>query len=544
MALPALTPAQRAEVEAPAARQIDEGMTALADASEALHRATTAGDPLGMQAAAIAMRGGLARLESGIAARRVLAEGKAPKNLALEWFRREMRLATPVPAPQAMRILGVSPMHLFTMLLLVGVALTAVATYVVRMRRAAALLAGLARGSIEASPVPSIAASPGAESPPAVPATPPVSAVAEEPAPGTVLLRPAAGAWKGTLRVAASVAETAVVKTFRLMVPDGSPMPFSFAPGQYVNVTAEIDGRAVTRAYTVASSPTQRDYVELTVKREEHGAMSRHLHDAVKLGDELAIAGPNGSFVFTGREAESIVLVAGGVGITPMMSIIRFLCDRSWPGSIFLVYACRSSADFVFASELGMLERRNPKLQVVATMARTEGTDWMGPRGFISKDLLVQSVPEIATRRIHVCGPPPMMDSIKAILAELGVPSDHVKTEAFGAPPLSRAPTTVASVVAPPATAAAAGTGPLVTFARSNKLARIVAGKTVLELADELGVDIDNQCRVGTCGRCKVKLAAGQVTMEVQDALDDADRQGGIVLACQAKPTTDVAVEA
>lgn len=542
MALPALTAEQRGEIEALAARQIEEGLAVLAEGSEALRQATAADDPARMHEASVRMRDGLARLEAGVAARRVLVEGKAPRNLALEWFRTQMNLATPAPAPSPPRILGVSPIHLLTMGLLVGVAFAMVAAYVARMRRAAALLGSLAREGVDAGVPPAVprpdgGAGEGAASPGGPAAAPALVA------PGQVLLRPAVGAWKGRLRVAAITPETAVVKTFRLMMLDDSPMAFTFAPGQYVNVTAPVGDAPQTRAYTIASSPTQRDYIELTVKREERGAMSRHLHDAVKVGDELDIAGPNGSFVFTGQEADSIVLVAGGVGITPMMSIIRFLCDRSWSGSIFLVYACRSSADFVFAQELAALERRNAGLQVVATMARTEGTDWMGPRGFITKDLLVQSVPEIATRRIHVCGPPPMMESIKAILAELGVPREHIKTEAFG-PPLPRDSTTVAAVVAPPSVAAAGGTARLVTFARSNKIARIQPGRTVLELADEIGVDIDNQCRVGTCGRCKVKLAAGEVTMEVQDALDDTDRKDGIILACQAKPTTDIAVEA
>lgn len=558
MTLPALTPEKRAELDRLAADQMRAGMAQLAAGSEALDRGMQASDDVATQAAIVRMREGLAEVDAGVAIRRALAEGKPPQNLALAWFRQQMNLAAPVPAePRGLARLSVA--HLFTMVLLSAFVLGMVVAYVVRMRRAATLLDAMAAPPAGGAP-PATPEAPPANvpmSPPAVPTPAARASTGARPAtcccvvPASmadcciVPLHPAPGAWKGKLRVASIIAETAVVKTYRLMATDAGPMPFRFAPGQYLNVTVDVSGARQMRCYTIASSPTQRDYVELTIKREEHGAVSRHLHDLVKVGDTIDCEGPNGTFVFTGQEADSIVLIAGGVGITPMMSIVRYLNDRSWPGEMFLVYACKSSRDFVFEAELAQLERRNAKLQVVATMERTEGTDWMGTRGRISQDLLVQSVPNLTSRRIHICGPPGMMDAVQAILKNLGIPRDHIKTEAFGAPGgPSKAPTTIGAVVTPPATAAATGDAPLVTFTRSNKMARIHDGKTVLELSEEIGVPIDFQCRVGVCGRCKVKLDSGEVEMQVQDALDDADKKQGIILACQAKPTTDVAIEA
>jgi ferredoxin-NADP reductase len=342
--------------------------------------------------------------------------------------------------------------------------------------------------------------------------------------------------------VATIIAETPTVKTFRLRLSDSAPIPFSFAPGQFLSVSFLINGARVARSYSIASSPTQRDYVELTVKRDEHGVVSCHLHDDIKVGEEIEISGPVGRFTFTGEEAESIVLIAGGVGITPMMSIIRYLTDRVWPGEIYLVYSCRSPVEFVFRSELALLQHKNPRLRVIATMSRVEeGSDWMGLRGRISKDLLAQTIPDIATRRVHICGPPPMLDAVKKALAELGIAPDHIRTETFGAPSKANPPV---SVAARPAAPPVPATGPLVTFSRSDKSARIHDGKTVLELADELGVIIENSCRVGTCGTCKVKLLSGQVTMEVDEALEPTEKASGIILACQAKPCGDVEVEA
>jgi ferredoxin-NADP reductase len=359
---------------------------------------------------------------------------------------------------------------------------------------------------------------------------------------------PVTANWRGPLRVASIVSETPSVKTFRLLPSSSNGlMPFTFLPGQFLNVAFWIGGAIMNRSYSISSSPTQREYVELTVRREPRGAVSRHIDDLLNIGDQIEAGGPVGRFTFTGTEADSIVLIAGGVGITPMMSITRYLTARSWAGDIFFIYGCRAPSDFIFANEFGALQRVNPKLHVAVTMSRPEGTDWNGPRGRITKELLNETVPGIAARRIHLCGPPSMMDATKAILAELGVAPDQIKTELFGA--------TKPTLTAPGTTAApsVAATGPLVTFSKNNRSAKIHLDlqkgdsppkQSILELSEELAIGIQFSCRVGTCGVCKVKMTSGDVEMAVQDALDPGDKTNGVILACQAKPTSDTAVEA
>jgi glycine betaine catabolism B len=159
-------------------------------------------------------------------------------------------------------------------------------------------------------------------------------------------------------------------------------------------------------------------------------------------------------------------------------------------------------------------------------------------RGRLTQELLSAVVPDLASRRVHVCGPVSMMDTTKAILAEIGVQPHNLKSEQFGA--VKPAPVAPGSSVkrSPPAT------GPLVTFSRSNKSRSIRENQTILELSEELGIGIDFSCRIGTCGICKLKMTAGEVDMAVQDSLDEEDKQRGIILACQAKPKTQVMVEA
>jgi len=345
--------------------------------------------------------------------------------------------------------------------------------------------------------------------------------------------------WRGQLRVGSIITETPNVKTFRLLPASGERyLPFTFVPGQFLNLAFWIGGARMNRSYSISSSPNQREHVDLTVRREPRGAVSRHIVDLLKVGDTIEAGGPVGKFTFDGTEADSIVLISGGVGITPMVSISRYLTEQSWPGDIFFIYACRTPADYILADAIAALERENPKLHVIITMTRAEGTDWQGPRGHLTTELLAQSVPELTSRRIHLCGPIPMMDATKALLAELGVPPDQLKTEAFGTPKPSPA---AAGTTAKPT---AVATGALVTFSKNNKSAKIHEGQTVLELSEELSIGIEFACRVGTCGVCKVKMTSGEVSMAVDDSLDADDETNGIILACQAIPKSDIAVEA
>jgi glycine betaine catabolism B len=173
MTLPALTPEKRAEIDALASQQISEGMGRLAIGDESLHRAARVGDNAAMQQSVGLMREGLDELGAGIAARRVLSEGKAPRNLALDWFKREMNLASPIAPEEPRALLGVPPFHLFTMVLLISFALAMVAMYFFKMRRAAALFGRLGpdANAPPPGPAPPLAGAPG----PPAPAGPPTA---------------------------------------------------------------------------------------------------------------------------------------------------------------------------------------------------------------------------------------------------------------------------------------------------------------------------------------------------------------------------------
>ncbi len=602
MALPdGMTPEDRDRVARLSQDRMKEGTASLSSGLAKLSDATSSQDYPAMQQATVQMHAGLADFESGIAGQRVVTEGQLPRNVALGWFRREMNLASPTNEQERQGLFGVSPIHLFTMVLLVLFALAMVAMYFFKMRRAAALFGRLDPDNKPPSPGPPPSPPEGPKS--FGPTSPPSGGVSSAPskeqgvagtgsgpptapeasspsntptensttvstaaipspipaitAPSPVIPSPhsksdqgtaVSANWKGRLRVASIIVETPNVKTFRLTSSSTDDLlPFTFIPGQFLNVAFWIGGAKMNRSYSISSSPNERQYVDLTIRREPRGAVSRHIDDLIRVGSLIETSGPVGKFTFTGAEADSIVLLSGGVGITPMMSITRYLTENSWPGEIYFLFACRTPADIIFADKMPSLEYANPRLHVAVAISSPAATDWTGFRGRITKEWLTETVPDLASRRVHLCGPVPMMDSAKALLAEIGLPSDQLKTEAFGlVKPAPAAPGSTRKPVGP-------ATGPTVTFSKNDKSAKIHMDlqtgdspprQTILELSEELGIGIEFSCRVGTCGICKVKMTSGEVDMEVQDALDADDKSKSIILACQAKPKADVTVEA
>lgn len=346
---------------------------------------------------------------------------------------------------------------------------------------------------------------------------------------------PAPGKFSGTLEVAEILNETHDVKTFRLVHPKGGDIPLTYLPGQFLTLEIEPKGKLTRRSYTIASTPTRPKCLEITVKRDEKGLVSKYLHDEIKTGSSIKLSAPSGVFTFTGKEHTSIVLIAAGVGITPIMSVVRYLTDQKWEGEIFLLLSFRSRKDFIFFNEIEELKNQHSNLHVQVAMSRPEA-NWTGLTGRINKKLIVDFVPNISSHRFHICGPDSMMKDVKMMLTDLEVPKEQIKLEAFG--PVKRKPKSdpVDATRSPARTAT-------VFFAAAGKSAPLPPDASILEVADSIGVEINNACRSGICGSCKVKLVSGCVTMECEDALTTEEKAQGIVLACQSKSTGSVEID-
>ncbi|MBI5128887.1 MAG: 2Fe-2S iron-sulfur cluster binding domain-containing protein [Rhodopseudomonas palustris] len=560
MEMPPLSAEERRRLEAQAHTRADTASSLISADEMELRHAIAAGNTAAADQALRRIRDALNEVESGVTILRSLNEGSPPQMIGLNWFKAQMSRFPRAMVWSADGLLGISWFHVLTMTLLAIFSGGMLAVFVARMRRANALVQRLTTASTPISvsgqtaalslmpdivaPADRVERAPGR----VLSAAPPIETVPRVDRGDVVKPR---GLWKGKLKVCAIFKETPNVKTFRLQTIDGAAIPFSFVPGQFLTYSAEIDGKTVQRSYTIASSAAQTAYVETTIKREDGGVFSDYMHDNVKPGNILDVMAPSGSFTFTGQESDNVVLIGGGVGITPLMAAIRYLSDIAWPGHIHLVYGAQSTEQFIFRDELEYLQRRMDNLHVAATMARAAGTSWMGSEGQITAEFLERSVPDVAKRRVHLCGPPGMMEALRKTLRDLGVPSEQIKTEAFG-PAKGAVPPPGIAVIRSPSPPAALGSmsaaiGPAtasVRFTKSNKIAPLPPDKSVLEVAETVGVPIDFSCRSGICGLCKTHLLEGDVTMEVQEALTDQDRANGMILACQAKSISSLVVEA
>ena len=540
MRMHSATPEQRETVLIKATARMQQGSEQLATGFDWLARAAATDDYSQMQMAVETVKEGIAHFDSGLAAKRAIQDGQEPRRVALTWFKSQMNLLPSAPEKGTSTLFGMTPFHSAVMLVLLIFTIVMVYVYGFKMRRAAALLEELKSTDTASTSAPTTKVSSVVESNPAAQQHASAPAQSSEPAlSSTASSRK--GTFSGDMVVTAIFNETHDVKTLRLASPDGQTIPFDFEPGQFVTFTLNIDGfeKPVKRSYTIASSPTEQYYFEVTIKREEFGVVSRYMHDAVEVGNTLSIKAPGGKFYFNGHGSNSVVLISGGVGITPMMSAVRYLTTTCWDGDIYFLFCTRTSNDFIFEQELKYLQARHPRLKVLVSMTQAEGTSWMGPQGRFSSAMINEFVPDIASKTAHICGPPAMMDATKKMLAELGMPNTHIKTEAFGAAKPEPAP-----VKPQLATNTNAGDNRQVRFSLSDVEAHAGPDETVLDVADGLDVDIENSCRAGSCGSCKVKLLRGDVDMEVDDGLEPEDKLSGYILACQAIPKSDVEVEA
>ncbi len=349
--------------------------------------------------------------------------------------------------------------------------------------------------------------------------------------------------WSGELTIARIFDETPDVRTFRLAAADAAALPFTHTAGQYLTVALTIDGVRVNRSYTIASSPARNAYCEISVKRVPHGYASRYIHDTWREGQRVKVSGPAGKFVFVGGVAERVVMIGGGIGITPMMAVVRTLTDYGWRGEMYLLFSVRAVHDIVFREELTYLQARFPNLHVRVIVSRDPESAWEGARGQITGEVIADFVPGLQRGPVMLCGPTPMMHAMRTLLLAMGVPDADIIEEMFLSPAAGVA-TGGANQTPELDNAPEDGVLANVTFRRTNKVAELPMDVTVLEAAERVGVEIPFECRSGICGQCRTPLLSGRVTMDVQDALTAADRAKGLILACQARAVRDIEVDA
>ena len=211
------------------------------------------------------------------------------------------------------------------------------------------------------------------------------------------------------------------VKSFRL----GLEKRENFKPGQYLLVTV----KGITKPLSMSNSPTEQDYLEFTKKLTE-SEFSKAL-DQLKTTEGIKIKYPYGTFTFEG-EHERIAFLSGGIGITPVRSICKYIVDKRLGTDVVLIYANRTKRDIAFKEDFDAMQTAYPELKVIHIISQEEEKEWSGRRGHIDSQVIKQEIPDYAERKFYLCGPPGMVQAMGDILIDgLDVDSGNIFTENF-----------------------------------------------------------------------------------------------------------------
>ncbi|WP_442484668.1 2Fe-2S iron-sulfur cluster-binding protein [Aeoliella sp. SH292] len=357
-------------------------------------------------------------------------------------------------------------------------------------------------------------------------------------------------AWTGTrpLRIAAIVDEAEDVKSFYLSDADGGLLP-SFEPGQYLTCHFETapGEKPLVRCYSLSDRPRE-EYYRLTVKRCDApddqplappGRASNRLH-AMQVGDSLAVSAPRGGFFLDPRRNHPLVLIAGGIGVTPMVSILASLAAANDRREVYFFYGVRNSREHPLRDQLEQIGREHLNLHQFVSYSQPlprdrEHHDYHH-RGRIDVDYLQRVLPS-GQFDYYLCGPGPMMEQLVEGLLAAGVPEDRILYEAFGPASIRRVPAIEKSA------AAKMPSGPLPTVRLATSERQVDWDgdcESLLELIEGLGVAIDSGCRAGNCGMCAARVLEGDIEMVKQPG---AQAPEGYCLACISVPKSPVVLE-
>jgi NADH oxidoreductase Hcr len=300
--------------------------------------------------------------------------------------------------------------------------------------------------------------------------------------------------------------ETPDVWTLSLLCHDYYP----YRAGQYALVSIRHSADTM-RAYTLSSTPGVSEYITLTVRRIDDGAGSEWLTREVKRGDYLWLSDAQGDFTCEDKPADKLLLLAAGCGVTPVISMRRWLAKNRPETDVQVIFSVRSPEGVIFAEEW-----RNYPVTLVAENNATHGF----VAGRLSQSVL-QSVPDLAARTVMTCGPAPYMEWVEENVKALGVTRFY--KEKFFIP-----------------VAEAATSGLKFTKLQPAKEFYAPIGTTLLDALESNKVAVNAACRAGVCGSCKTRIVSGEYSVSSTMTLSDEEQKQGYVLACSCHPLGDL----
>jgi ferredoxin-NADP reductase len=294
-----------------------------------------------------------------------------------------------------------------------------------------------------------------------------------------------------------------------------------FRAGQFVRLTVEIDGVRQTRCYSPACSEHAHDHLEITVKSHPEGLVSGFLNGHSRTGMVVGLSAADGDFVLPAERPRRLLLISGGSGITPVMSMLRTLCDERHSGDVTFVHYAPTRADAIYRSELDEVATCHPNVRVAHAYTRETGC---ALSGHLSREHLRAIAPNSEGAEAYVCGPPGLIEAARRIWAEDGI-EEQLHVESFLPPSLT------------PPTNRAEGS---VFFAHSREHVPN-SGRSLLEQAEQAGLSPQFGCRMGICHTCTCRKMAGRVRNVVTGDVSSADEED--IQICVSVPMGDVELE-
>ncbi|SIO28075.1 hybrid-cluster NAD(P)-dependent oxidoreductase [Paraburkholderia phenazinium] len=322
------------------------------------------------------------------------------------------------------------------------------------------------------------------------------------------------------------------VKTFRFRVanPDNG---FDFEAGQYVTLGLEIGGETVYRCYTVSCAPENQGpgEFEITVKHSPGGLVSTWLHETLKAKAKVQVSRATGDFVLPDDRGEPLLFIAGGVGITPLMSMARHLHAQGKSADIQFLQFARTPGDILFRDELREMDASSNG--IVPHLFASHSSDSDCQAGRLCTDLLDKIVPGWKSRTVLCCGPDSFMADMREAFVSSGGDPTRFHQESFNVPD------------SPPAHVVTNTGVSTVRLSESGFDVSCEPGKTVLEAvhASPHGVKIPNACRSGVCGTCKLRMLDGNVDMQHNGGITDEEVDEGYILTCCSVPLSNITIE-
>lgn len=309
-------------------------------------------------------------------------------------------------------------------------------------------------------------------------------------------------------------------------------------------------GKKERRAYSLSSTPSEAPRLSVTVKRVTGGLVSNYLLDTVRVGQQLEAMAPLGNFTLKAspKSARSLVLVGAGSGITPLMSMLKAVLREEPQSHVLLVYGNRNEKSVIFSEQLRQLEAQFVgRFQVEHVYSQPVGPVAAHQHvGRLNRTTLLRILEQrhqfpAEQAEYFLCGPEGLMVEARAALDLLGVPPARVRRESF----VAAADTFEAPLVSAPAAGAraagSAGGARSVTiqYEGSEYVLDVPAGKTILDAALDLDIDLPYSCQAGVCTACRGKCLSGEVQLDEREGLSDSELKQGYVLTCVGHPVTD-----